>query len=136
MTQIYGIVPPATTPFDADGNVDSALLTENLRFLIETAGVHGLAVCGSTGEGHTLTTDETRPSKASHNPLSGLGSRRSGTMVRATPKPSQRPQAPSWLLNEKCRGVSSDSTTTPWVSQVGRSDQRRIIASDRAQNQA
>jgi 4-hydroxy-tetrahydrodipicolinate synthase len=31
-----------------------------VRYLIETAGVHGLAVGGSTGEGHTLTTDETR----------------------------------------------------------------------------
>jgi 4-hydroxy-tetrahydrodipicolinate synthase len=28
--------------------------------MIERARVHGLAVCGSTGEGHTLTTDETR----------------------------------------------------------------------------
>lgn len=60
MTHIYGIVPPATTPFDADGNVDLTLLATDLRYLIETAGVHGLAVCGSTGEGHTLTTEETR----------------------------------------------------------------------------
>jgi 4-hydroxy-tetrahydrodipicolinate synthase len=60
MNNIYGIVPPATTPFDADGSVDLALLENDLRYLIETAGVHGIAVCGSTGEGHTLTTDETR----------------------------------------------------------------------------
>ncbi len=60
MNDIYGIVPPATTPFDANGNVDLALLKHDLRYLIETAGVHGVAVCGSTGEGHTLTIDETR----------------------------------------------------------------------------
>lgn len=28
--------------------------------MVERAGVHGLAVCGSTGEGHTLSTEETR----------------------------------------------------------------------------
>jgi 4-hydroxy-tetrahydrodipicolinate synthase len=28
--------------------------------MVEVAQVHGLAVCGSTGEGHTLTTEETR----------------------------------------------------------------------------
>lgn len=57
---ISGIVPPITTPFDASGDVDEATLRAEVRYLIETAKVHGLAVCGSTGEGHTLTTDETR----------------------------------------------------------------------------
>ena len=59
MNEIYGIVPPTTTPFTTDGKVDEVALKEDIRYLIEVAGVHGLAVCGSTGEGHTLTTDET-----------------------------------------------------------------------------
>ena len=59
MNEIYGIVPPTTTPFTTDGQVDEVALKEDIRYLIEVAGVHGLAVCGSTGEGHTLTTDET-----------------------------------------------------------------------------
>lgn len=57
---IGGIIPPMVTPFQADGSIDESALREDARYLIETAGVHGLAVCGSTGEGHTLTTNETR----------------------------------------------------------------------------
>jgi 4-hydroxy-tetrahydrodipicolinate synthase len=57
---IHGIVPPVTTPFRPDDTVDEAALRADVRYLVETAGVHGLAVCGSTGEGHTLTTEETR----------------------------------------------------------------------------
>lgn len=58
--QIQGIVPPMVTPFRHDGSIDEAALRADTRYLIETAGVHGLAVCGSTGEGHTLSTEETR----------------------------------------------------------------------------
>lgn len=57
---IYGIVPPMVTPFRSDGSIDKELLQTDTQYLIETAGVHGLAVCGSTGEGHTLSTEETR----------------------------------------------------------------------------
>ena len=60
MQSIQGIVPPVTTPFDADGRVDEDLLRADLCYLVERAKVHGLAVCGSTGEGHTLTVEETR----------------------------------------------------------------------------
>ncbi len=57
---IYGIVPPMVTPFTATEAVDEAALRVDARYLIETAAVHGLAVGGSTGEGHTLSTDELR----------------------------------------------------------------------------
>ncbi|MFI4875925.1 MAG: dihydrodipicolinate synthase family protein [Blastopirellula sp. JB062] len=57
---ITGIVPPMVTPFRTDGSIDEEALRAETRYLIETAQVHGLAVCGSTGEGQTLSTDETR----------------------------------------------------------------------------
>ena len=57
---IHGIVPPMTTPFRADDTVDEAALRAETRYLVETAKVHGVAVAGSTGEGHVLTTDEVR----------------------------------------------------------------------------
>ena len=57
---IRGIVPPMTTPFRADETIDEAALRAETRYLIDTARVHGLAVTGSTGEGHALTTDEVR----------------------------------------------------------------------------
>ena len=55
---IAGIIPPMITPFDAEGNVDETLHRAEVRHML-AAKVHGLAVCGSTGEGHTLTTEET-----------------------------------------------------------------------------
>ena len=60
MTHIYGIVPPLVTPFDEREELDEAALRAEVRHLIERVGVHGLAVGGSTGEGHTLSTDELR----------------------------------------------------------------------------
>lgn len=60
MNSIYGIVPPMTTPFDAEGTIYERALRADVRYLIEEAGVHGLAVGGSTGEGHTLALDELR----------------------------------------------------------------------------
>ena len=54
---LAGIIPPATTPFTASGAVDLRAFRSELRFLLD-AGVHGIAVGGSTGEGHTLSADE------------------------------------------------------------------------------
>lgn len=58
--RIAGIVPPMVTPFRTDSTIDEEALRAETQYLIETAKVHGLAVCGSTGEGHTLSTAETR----------------------------------------------------------------------------
>ena len=58
--RISGIVPPMTTPFRPDDTIDEGALRAEARYLIDTARVHGLAVAGSTGEGHTLTTEEVR----------------------------------------------------------------------------
>ncbi len=57
---IFGIIPPLVTPFRADGSIDEAAHRAEVRWMVEVARVHGLAVCGSTGEGHTLSTEETR----------------------------------------------------------------------------
>lgn len=58
--RIFGIVPPMTTPFRPDDTLDEAALRAETRYLVDGARVHGLAVGGSTGEGHTLTLDEVR----------------------------------------------------------------------------
>ena len=49
MAKIHGIVPPMVTPFTEDQQVDESALELDVNYLIETAEVHGLAVCGSTG---------------------------------------------------------------------------------------
>ncbi|MDE2199945.1 MAG: dihydrodipicolinate synthase family protein [Rhodospirillales bacterium] len=59
MRSLFGIILPATTPFTADGEIDVAAARRQVRWLIGQ-GAHGLAVGGSTGEGHTLETDEFR----------------------------------------------------------------------------
>ncbi len=58
--RIHGIVPPMITPFRADDSLDEEAIRGETRYLIETARVHGLAVSGSTGEGHAMTTAEVR----------------------------------------------------------------------------
>jgi 4-hydroxy-tetrahydrodipicolinate synthase len=58
--QIGGIIPPLVTPFRPNGSIDEQAHRAEVRYMVETAKIHGLAVCGSTGEGHTLTTEETR----------------------------------------------------------------------------
>lgn len=59
-SHIQGIIPPLITPFVNDDGIDEQAHRAEVRHMVDTAGVHGLAVCGSTGEGHTLSTDETR----------------------------------------------------------------------------
>jgi len=58
--EIYGIVPPLTTPFRSDDTIDEDMLRADVRYMLDVAKVHGLAVCGSTGEGHAVSTAETR----------------------------------------------------------------------------
>jgi 4-hydroxy-tetrahydrodipicolinate synthase len=54
---LTGIIPPIVTPFTETGLLDEAKLRGVVRFTIDK-GVHGICVGGSTGEGHTYTTDE------------------------------------------------------------------------------
>ena len=57
--ELSGIIPPMTTPFDADGEIDEGAIRAQARWLIGQ-GVHGLAAGGSTGEGQTLDQGELR----------------------------------------------------------------------------
>ena len=54
-----GVIPPMTTPFARDGEIDFRLVAPQMEWMIG-AGVHGVAAGGSTGEGHTLDHDEFR----------------------------------------------------------------------------
>jgi dihydrodipicolinate synthase/N-acetylneuraminate lyase len=55
--QLMGIIPPLTTPFDADG----AVYEEGLRRLVEfqvEKGSHGLFICGTYGSGPLMSVEE------------------------------------------------------------------------------
>jgi 4-hydroxy-tetrahydrodipicolinate synthase len=57
--QLTGIIPPLVTPFTSgDEDLDEPALRAEIRHLL-SAGVHGLTLCGSTGEGHALSLEET-----------------------------------------------------------------------------
>ena len=59
MQNLSGVIAPAATAFDSAGELDSKALARQVEWLIQ-AGVRGVAIGGSTGEGHTLDTDEFR----------------------------------------------------------------------------
>jgi 4-hydroxy-tetrahydrodipicolinate synthase len=58
-TPLAGLWPPVSTPFAANGAVDTARLTRHGRNLI-AEGAAGLAVLGTTSEANSLTLDERR----------------------------------------------------------------------------
>lgn len=57
--RFQGAITAIVTPFDEDGAVDTGALAELVRWQVES-GIHGLAPCGTTGEGATLSDDEHR----------------------------------------------------------------------------
>ena len=58
-TRPTGVIPPMTTPFRKDGEIDFKQVAPQVDWLIG-AGSHGMAAGGSTGEGHTLDHEEYR----------------------------------------------------------------------------
>lgn len=59
LDNLIGIIPPATTPFTQAGDIDLNRVATQINWLIDQ-GAHGVAVGGSTGEGHTIDVDEFR----------------------------------------------------------------------------
>lgn len=56
---VHGVIPAIITPMDEKGNLDLKML-ENQALYFTKAGVDGLFLCGGTGEGAYLTTEEKR----------------------------------------------------------------------------
>lgn len=59
LNALRGVIPPATTPFDEKGDIVLPAVARQTEWLIDN-GAHGIAVGGSTGEGHTLEHEEFR----------------------------------------------------------------------------
>mgnify|MGYP001040527724 FL=1 len=55
--RLRGILPPVTMPFDANGALKADAIAEQIDWTIK-AGASGVVAGGSTGEGHTLSTEE------------------------------------------------------------------------------
>jgi 4-hydroxy-tetrahydrodipicolinate synthase len=59
LSDLKGILPPMTTPFDTNGRIQLDLIKPQVEFLLD-AGVHGIVAGGSGGEGHTLDSEEAK----------------------------------------------------------------------------
>ncbi len=57
--RLTGLIAAPHTPMTGDGQVHLPMIVRQAELLIE-AGVRGAFVCGSTGEGHSLTSAERR----------------------------------------------------------------------------
>lgn len=55
--RLEGIIPPIPTPFTSTGDFDEEKFRKLIKWYIDV-GVHGIAICGSTGEGYTILPDE------------------------------------------------------------------------------
>lgn len=53
--EISGIIPPIVTPFDENGEINYELLEAEMDLCLQ-AGVDGISVSGSTGEGRPSGT--------------------------------------------------------------------------------
>ncbi|WP_219460304.1 dihydrodipicolinate synthase family protein [Nonomuraea rhizosphaerae] len=57
--KLHGMISTVVTPFDENDEVDLHLLRQEVKYLLE-AGVTAICACGSTGEGQTLSLEESR----------------------------------------------------------------------------
>lgn len=55
--RLHGIIPAIVTPITLDGMLDVKLLEKQTKYLLDS-GVQGLFICGGTGEGAYLKTEE------------------------------------------------------------------------------
>jgi len=103
LKDLRGVIPPISTPFDAEGNVIHAALAEIVEFQI-SAGVHGLIPGGSTGEGHTFEREDflrmfETVAKTNRGRLPLLA----GLIVNSTQKPSSGGAWSATLAPRGCR---------------------------------
>ncbi|MBE3011091.1 dihydrodipicolinate synthase family protein [Microbispora sp. NEAU-D428] len=56
---LHGMISTVVTPFDERDQVDLDLLRAEVKYLLD-AGVTAICACGSTGEGQTLSVEESR----------------------------------------------------------------------------
>jgi len=83
-TKLRGILPPVTMPFDDQGNLAADAIAEQMDWTIKS-GANGVVAGGSTGEGHTLSTEEfVEAMKATHDAVAGRVPFLAGLIVNST----------------------------------------------------
>lgn len=88
--KLTGILPPITTPFDEEGRLDCSGITAQVDMMIG-AGVRAIIVGGSTGEGHTFSTNEfTEVMQACDTAIADRVPLVAGLIVNSTPEAIER----------------------------------------------
>lgn len=83
-TRLRGILPPVTMPFDEQGNLVPSAIKAQIDLMVNS-GVHGVVAGGSTGEGHTLSTEEFYDAMvATHDAVAGRVPFVAGLIVNST----------------------------------------------------
>jgi 4-hydroxy-tetrahydrodipicolinate synthase len=82
--RLTGILPPVAMPFDASGEIHYPAIAEQIEMMVE-GGVRGVVAGGSTGEGHTLDSEEfVRAMQAAHDATRGRVPFLAGLIVNST----------------------------------------------------
>ncbi len=90
--ELHGLIVPVITPLDNEDRVDESSFRQVIRFL-KKAGVHGLFVGGSAGEGPLLPFSEwTRMVEIAHAEVKGEILLLGGVMDTSTPKVKEKIQ--------------------------------------------
>ncbi|MFZ4451783.1 dihydrodipicolinate synthase family protein [Salibacterium aidingense] len=55
--KVQGIISTIVTPFNDDDTINESMLRKEVQYLL-TTDIDGICACGSTGEGHTLSAEE------------------------------------------------------------------------------
>lgn len=94
---LRGILPPVTMPFDDSGRLLPDAIAEQMDWTIRS-GANGVVAGGSTGEGHTLSTEEfVDAMKATYDGVAGRVPFVAGLIVNSTREAIDRTRALSDL---------------------------------------
>lgn len=95
--KLRGILPPVTMPFDDNGRLVPEAIAEQMDWTIG-AGANGVVAGGSTGEGHTLSSEEfVDAMKATHDGVAGRVPFIAGLIVNSTKEAIDRTKSLSTL---------------------------------------
>lgn len=90
--RLRGILPPVTMPFNDKGRLELKGIKKQIDFMIDS-GVGAIVAGGSTGEGHTLSTEEFVESmEATHEAIAGRVPFVVGLIVNSTIEAIERTQ--------------------------------------------
>ena len=122
--RLEGLLAAVHTPFDGDGRLNLDQVRPIVDHLVAD-GVGGILVCGTTGEGPLLTTEERRETATAYR-AAGRGRMRvivhvdgsiqisTGTSGRSLSRSSESPAAPTRADRARCASTPGFGFSVTW----------------------